>query len=98
MNHKKSIKKVYITPNMKSSRRHKIEVIIEKNEEHFWGRIEGKGFMPTGQGETVSALLQSIKDSIEDYVEHEGKADKFWSKVDLNNIGFNISYDLEAFF
>ena len=38
--------------------------------------------MPTGEGETVSALLQNIKDSIEDYIEYEGRADKFWSKVD----------------
>jgi predicted RNase H-like HicB family nuclease len=83
---------------MKPSRSQKIEIIIEKNEDHFWGRIEDKGFMPTGQGETVPALLQNIKDSIEDYVEHEGKTDKFWSKVDLNSIEFSILYDLEAFF
>ena len=83
---------------MKSNRSHNIEVIIERNEDHFWGRIEGNGFMPTGQGETVPALLQNIKDSIEDYVNHEGKKDKFWSKVDLNKIQFNLLYDLEAFF
>ena len=83
---------------MKLNRKNQIEVIIEKNEEHFWGRIENKGFMPTGQGETVQALLQNIKDSIQDYIEHEGKEDKFWSKVDVNNIEFNISYDLQAFF
>lgn len=83
---------------MKPSRSQQIEVIIEKNEDHFWGRIESKGFIPTGQGETVPALLQNIKDSIEDYIEHEGKKDKFWSKVDVSNIEFNILYDLEAFF
>ena len=58
---------------MKSNLIQKLEVIIEKNEDHFWGRIENKGFMPTGQGETVQALLQNIKDCIEDYVDHEGK-------------------------
>ena len=83
---------------MKSNPIQKLEVIIEKNEDHFWGRIENKGFMPTGQGETVSALLQNIKDSIEDYVDHEGKKDKFWSKIDLSNTQFNISFDLQAFF
>src|SRR5665213_1863972 len=83
---------------MKTSRSQQIEVIIEKNEDHFWGRIESKGFIPTGQGETVPALLQNIKDSIEDYIEHEGKKDKFWSKVDVSNIEFNILYDLEAFY
>ena len=64
------------------NRSQKIEVIIEKNEDHFWGRIENKGFMPTGQGETVTALSQNLKDSIVDYIKHEGKEDKFWSKVE----------------
>lgn len=76
----------------------KIELIIEKNEDHFWGRVEGKGFMPTGQGETVNNLLQNVKESIEDYIEHEGKEDIFWSKVNTANIEFDIKYDLEAFF
>lgn len=76
----------------------KIEVIIEKNEDHFWGRIENKGFMPTGQGETVTALSQNLKDSIVDYIKHEGKEDKFWSKVDVKSIEFKILYDLVAFF
>jgi hypothetical protein len=38
--------------------------------------------MPTGQGETVTALSQNLKDSIVDYIKHEGKEDKFWSKVE----------------
>ena len=80
------------------NRSQKIEVIIEKNEDHFWGRIENKGFMPTGQGKTVTALLQNLKDSIADYIEHEGKKDKFWSNVDVKRIEFKILYDLVAFF
>jgi predicted RNase H-like HicB family nuclease len=80
------------------NRSQKIEVIIEKNEDHFWGRLEKKGFMPTGQGETVAALLQNLKDSIVDYIKHEGKKDIFWSKVDVKSIEFKILYDLVAFF
>lgn len=75
-----------------------IELIIEKNDNHFWGRVESKGFMPTGHGATVVDLLQNVKKSIEDYIEHEGKDDKFWSKVQLADITFDIRYDLEAFF
>jgi hypothetical protein len=52
----------------------------------------------SGQGETVTTLLQNLKDSIVDYIEHEGKKDKFWSKVDVKSIEFKILYDLEAFF
>ena len=82
----------------KSKRKSNLEVIIERSEDHFWGRIEDHGFMPTGQGKTVSKLLQNIKDSIDDYVSHEGKKDKFWSKVDLDNVEFNISFDVQAVF
>src|ERR1700733_13393744 len=76
----------------------KIEIIIEKQGNHFWGRIEDKGFMPTGQGKTIDRLLKNIKDSIEDYVDHEGRKDKFWNKVNLENIEFRIRYDLQVFF
>lgn len=76
----------------------KIELVIEKSEDHFWGRVEGKGFMPTGQGETIDDLFHNVKESIEDYIEHEGKDDKFWGKVKISDIEFDIRYDLEAFF
>lgn len=76
----------------------KIELIIEKSDGHFWGRVEGKGFMPTGQGETINDLIQNVKASIEDFIEYEGKDDKFWSKVNTTTIEFEMRYDLEAFF
>lgn len=76
----------------------KIELVIEKSKDHFWGRVEGKGFMPTGQGETIDDLFQNVKESIEDYTEHERKEDKFWSKVKIFDIEFDVRYDLEAFF
>lgn len=75
-----------------------IELIIEKNDGLFWGRIENKGnFTPTGAGETTTGLIKDIKLSIEDYIEHEGKEDKFWCKIDLDNIEFDLKYDLAAF-
>ncbi len=76
----------------------KLELIIEKNDGLFWGRIENKGnFTPTGAGATTIDLINDIKASIEDYVEHEGKEDTFWCKVDVNNVEFDIRYDLAAF-
>jgi predicted RNase H-like HicB family nuclease len=75
-----------------------IEIIIEKQGNHFWGRTENKGFMPTGQGKTIAKLLQNIMESIEDYVEHEGRKDKFWNKINPVNLEFLIRYDLQAFF
>lgn len=76
----------------------KIELIIEKEDGHLWGRVEGKGFMPTGQGVTQSELIENVKDCIRDYQQHEGRADKVWHKVDVDGLDFDLRYDLEAFF
>jgi hypothetical protein len=75
-----------------------IELIIEKEDGHLCGRIDGKGFMPTGHGATQIELVENIKDSIRDYQQHEGKTDKSWNKVDVDTIQFDLRYDLEAFF
>jgi predicted RNase H-like HicB family nuclease len=83
---------------MATQRKTKIDLIIEKSDGHFWGRIEGKGFMPTGQGKTIEELKKNVIESIIDYVEHEGKGDKFWSKLNLKPIQFDMKYDLQTFF
>jgi predicted RNase H-like HicB family nuclease len=40
----------------------KLILTIENKKGHFWGRIEDKGnFMPTGQGETIEAMIQNVR-------------------------------------
>ena len=75
-----------------------LELIIEKEAGHFWGRVEGKGFMPTGQGTTIAELIGNVKDSIRDYQKHEGRKDKIWVQIDVNRLAFDLRYDLAAFF
>lgn len=75
-----------------------LELIIEKNDGLFWGQVENKGnFTPTGAGETTNELIKDVIASIEDYKEHEGADDKFWSKVIPGEIEFDLRYDLAAF-
>lgn len=77
----------------------KLPVIIEKNDDELWGRIEGKGnFMPTTAGSTTKELLDNLKLLIVDYLQHEGQEDKGWNKVDVNKTEFELRYDLQAFF
>ena len=76
----------------------RIELIIEKEAGHFWGRVEGKGFMPTGQGATIAQLIENVKDSIRDYQEHEGRKNKIWARTDVDTLAFDLRYDLAAFF
>jgi predicted RNase H-like HicB family nuclease len=53
----------------------KIPLIVEQNNEgYYWGRIEDLGnLLPIGAGETLDAMIQNVKDAIEDYLEHEEK-------------------------
>jgi hypothetical protein len=77
----------------------KIEVIIEKNGDELWGRIEGRGnFLPTTVGRSTSEVLANLADLIGDYVKHEGKTDKAWNKADKKHLKFEVVYDLQAFF
>ena len=75
-----------------------LELIVERQDDLYWGRIENHGFMPTGQGDTIKSLIKNVKDSIEDYVSHEGKNDKYWNKFKLDHVEFNILYDMQALF
>lgn len=52
-----------------------------------------------GHGETLEAMLSNIREMIKDYVEHEGKQDKFFVEVyeNIDTIEFDIKYDLRAF-
>jgi len=84
---------------MKSKEKHRIKIIIEKNDGLLWGRVEGQGnFMPTPYGSTTAKLVENLKGLIVDYVKNEGRKDPFWSKINLANTAFEFSYDLEAYF
>lgn len=85
---------------MKSKKtKHRIEVIIEKNDGLLWGRVEGQGrFMPTPYGSTTTKVVENLKELLVDYVKHEGSKDPYWSAVDLANSEFVFSYDLESYF
>lgn len=78
----------------------KLEAIIEKSTDMFSARIEDKGKFPVanGYGDTPEIALRSLVDIIKDYQKHEGKADKFWQKVDTARLEFDLRYDLQAFF
>ena len=68
------------------------ELIIEKEAGHFWGRVEGKGFIPTGQGATIAQLIENVKDSISDYQGHEGKQDKIWGRTNMDTLIFDVRF------
>ena len=77
----------------------KLEAIIEKQDGLLFARVEGKGnYMPNGYGPTLTDALNNLKEIILDYQVNEGKEDKFWKKVDVAAVQFDLHYDLQAFF
>jgi uncharacterized protein (DUF952 family) len=84
---------------MNLNRKTKIEVIIEIKDGILWGIVENKGsFVATPFGKNTNQVIENLKELIVDYKKYEGKKDKFWSKVDVNNLEFDIKYELQAFF
>ena len=77
----------------------KLELVIEKNDGVLWGIIEGKGnFTPTPYGRTKDEVIANLKELITDYQSNEGISDEFWTRVDVENLELEISFNLQAFF
>lgn len=47
------------------------------------------------QHETMEGLIANIRMLMEDFQEHEWKEDKYWSKVNINEIEFNLIEEKE---
>lgn len=78
----------------------KLEVIIEKGDDNtLWGRVQGKGnYLPVTNAGTTQRVLDNLVMLIEDYLEHEGKEDPFWKKVDPESIEWDIRYEVQPLF
>jgi len=77
----------------------KLALIIEKNDNDLWGRIENAGdFLPVTTAESVPGVIDNIKDLVADYLEHEGNEDPFWKNVKAEDLEFDLHYDLQALF
>jgi hypothetical protein len=76
-----------------------LQVIIEKGDDGFFGRIEGrKSYLPVTFGSSTKEVLQNLKELITDYQKHEKNGDSFWLKMHPDALEFEIVYDLQAFF
>lgn len=75
-----------------------LEVVLEKQEDEIWGRVEAPGFLYTTVGETVDEIEFNLKDQIADFLENEGRDMSEWTGITINEIAFTFTADLTAFF
>jgi hypothetical protein len=75
-----------------------LPVRIEWEDQEFGAQVKGPGFLLTTQGDTVTAVLDNLRNLIADYLMHEGKNNPQWQSIRVEDIAFTCEYDLAAFF
>jgi predicted RNase H-like HicB family nuclease len=76
----------------------KLTIIIEPGDGEMWGRIDAPYTMLTTVGNSVEEVTQSLKDLIQDHLDHEGKEQAEWQGVQVKDIKFEYVYDLTELF
>ena len=75
-----------------------LELILEKQEGEIWGRIDTPDFFYTTCGEKVEEIITNMRALLADYLVHEGVGNLDWHGIKADDIQFEVSYDLTAFF
>lgn len=77
---------------------HSLTIIFEKSDDELWGRIESSDFFLSTVGKTKEEVVENLKESLEDFILHEGRGLEFWKDKTLNDFTFDFQYDLAEFF
>jgi hypothetical protein len=75
-----------------------IKVILERGSGDLWGRVEESDFSFFTTGNTVDEIINNLKELVSDFIENEGADNPNWNKVSIDNLTFEVEYDLTDFF
>ena len=57
----------------------------------LWGRVFGFGnYIVSGKGETMEALLENIKQTMQRHKRKAGEQDHLWNNLDIDAIEFEL--------
>ncbi len=81
----------------------KLTIILEKDEDGFWARIDNiPEFLPNTFAPTIEQVKTNLIEVLDDYLQHEGKTNAFFEGITTESlpsaIEFDYVYDLQAFF
>ena len=66
-----------------------INIIVEKSENTFQGRIEDEDFRIYDEASSTEELETKFKDLLADFIAHEGQETKKWKNVKIEDVEFN---------
>jgi hypothetical protein len=73
-------------------------VQIVREDHQFAAQVKAPGFLFTTGGSSVPAVLENLRNLVDDYLAHEGKNHAQWQGVRPADLHFECTYDLTAFF
>ena len=65
---------------------------------HFAAQVKAPGFLFATEGDSVPTVLENLRNLVNDYLAHEGKHHAQWQSVQPEDLQFECTYDLTAFF
>jgi len=76
----------------------KLELVLEKGDGEWWGRLEGvPGSALYTNGTSIEEVTENLRDLLADYLEHEGQEQQEWRTISPDSVEFIYTYDLTAF-
>lgn len=73
-------------------------IILENGSGELWGRLEHEDFLLTTVGNNQKEVTDNLRESLADFLTHEGKDIPAWAGVKAEDVVFDYTYDLTAFF
>jgi hypothetical protein len=75
-----------------------LPVQIGWDDHQFGAQLKAPGFLFTTEAGSVPGVLDNLRNLLADYLVHEGKTHPDWQGIRVEDITFECTYDLTAFF
>lgn len=76
----------------------KLECTMERNSEGtLYGYLYHEDFAPIPYSRTEAGLKENLKKLMKDHQQHEGKHHPFWSRVNVDELEIEMSYERTGF-
>lgn len=77
----------------------KLAIILEYKDGEFWAWTRSEGdFLLSTVGLSPDEVTNSLKDLLQDWIEHEGQEREEWKNVKVEDIQFEYQYCITGFF
>ncbi len=70
-----------------------MKIILEQGAVALFGQIEHDDFLLTTSGKDKEEVTKNLRESLDDFLQHEGKGKPNWEGVKAENVVFEYEYE-----